>query len=310
MKWLWMLLLLIPLTGIGWWWMSTHAPQEQGITTFEECVAEGNPVMESYPRQCRSKAGDLFVEDVSVAPSTHPLITVATPLPQSLVGSPVTVTGEARGYWFFEASFPITVTDAAGTVLGTGYATAGDSWMTEDFVPFTGTVTFTATTDSGFIIFHKDNPSGLPENDDSFSVPVRFSATPMKTVRVYLYDSRKDLDQNGSILCSAKGLVAVERQIPVSQTPLTDTIRLLVERGATAPEKQAGQTSEFPLPGFTLVSASISKGVATLTFDDPQNKTQGGACRVGILRAQIEGTAKQFPGVSSVIIKPNTLFQP
>lgn len=31
---------------------------------FEECVAEGNPVMESYPRQCKSKDGTLFVEEL------------------------------------------------------------------------------------------------------------------------------------------------------------------------------------------------------------------------------------------------------
>jgi len=34
------------------------------VTNFDECVAAGNPVMESYPRQCRSADGQLFVEDV------------------------------------------------------------------------------------------------------------------------------------------------------------------------------------------------------------------------------------------------------
>src|SRR3989344_8105207 len=33
------------------------------VTNFEECVAAGNPVMESYPRQCRSADGKLFVEN-------------------------------------------------------------------------------------------------------------------------------------------------------------------------------------------------------------------------------------------------------
>jgi hypothetical protein len=32
------------------------------VTSFVACVEEGNPVMESYPRQCISKAGDHFVE--------------------------------------------------------------------------------------------------------------------------------------------------------------------------------------------------------------------------------------------------------
>ena len=41
------------------------------ITNFEECVAAGNPIMESYPRQCR--AGDkTFVEEIEV---TEPELT-------------------------------------------------------------------------------------------------------------------------------------------------------------------------------------------------------------------------------------------
>lgn len=32
------------------------------ITSFDECVLAGNQVMESYPRQCRSADGRLFVE--------------------------------------------------------------------------------------------------------------------------------------------------------------------------------------------------------------------------------------------------------
>ena len=35
------------------------------ITNFEECVAAGNAVMESYPRQCRSADGRLFVEEIA-----------------------------------------------------------------------------------------------------------------------------------------------------------------------------------------------------------------------------------------------------
>lgn len=310
MKWLWSLLALIPLIGIGWWWMVTNTVDAVPVTSFETCVAAGNPVMESYPPQCRSKDGRLFVQDVPPVQATHPLIRVTTPAPQTLIANPVVVSGEARGYWFFEASFPITVTDESGITIGSGIATASTDWMTEEFVSFTGTITFTATTDTGFVVLHKDNPSGLAEHDDSFSIPVQFSHVPTKTVRVYLYDANKDRDQNGQILCSAKGLVAVERQIPVSETPLKDTIQVLIKEGATAADKSKGLSSEFPLPGFALTMASITGGTATLTFTDPENKTQGGSCRVNILRAQIEGTAKQFPAVSSVVIKPNTLFQP
>jgi hypothetical protein len=34
------------------------------VNSFDECVAEGNPVMESYPRQCRSSEGVTFIEEI------------------------------------------------------------------------------------------------------------------------------------------------------------------------------------------------------------------------------------------------------
>lgn len=51
---------------------------------------------------------------------------------------------------------------------------------------------------------------------------------------------------------------------------------------------------------FHLKSATISQGVATLTFSDPQFYTSGGSCRVGIIKDMIEKTSLQFPGVTSV----------
>jgi len=39
-----------------------RSPIEATIESFEECAAAGNPVMESYPRQCRTSDGKNFVE--------------------------------------------------------------------------------------------------------------------------------------------------------------------------------------------------------------------------------------------------------
>lgn len=41
---------------------SKEAGENNGVANFEECVAAGNPAMESYPRQCRHK-DQLFTED-------------------------------------------------------------------------------------------------------------------------------------------------------------------------------------------------------------------------------------------------------
>jgi eight-cysteine-cluster-containing protein len=50
------------------------APFAPVITSFEECVAAGNPVMESYPRQCRTKDGVLFVEEVAEIPENEGIV--------------------------------------------------------------------------------------------------------------------------------------------------------------------------------------------------------------------------------------------
>lgn len=35
--------------------------ERSSITSYEECVAAGNPIMESFPEQCRDDEGNLFV---------------------------------------------------------------------------------------------------------------------------------------------------------------------------------------------------------------------------------------------------------
>lgn len=52
-------LLLIALTYA--WWQAYTPARALLVTSFEECVAAGNPVMETYPPQCRTKDGRLFV---------------------------------------------------------------------------------------------------------------------------------------------------------------------------------------------------------------------------------------------------------
>jgi len=106
------------------------------------------------------------------------IIRVAAPLPGTTVSTPVQVSGVARGTWFFEGSFPLIVTNWDGLIIGEGYATAQDEWMTEDFVPFSGEVSFSLPTDTpykrGVLIFKKDNPSDMRELDDALELPIMF----------------------------------------------------------------------------------------------------------------------------------------
>ena len=91
------------------------------------------------------------------------------------IRSPLVVSGEARGFWFFEASFPIRLYDGNGKELAVGIAQAGSDWMTTDYVPFRAELIFTKpTTAEGTLVLQKDNPSGLPEHDASITIPIKF----------------------------------------------------------------------------------------------------------------------------------------
>ncbi|HEY0908154.1 MAG TPA: Gmad2 immunoglobulin-like domain-containing protein [Candidatus Paceibacterota bacterium] len=164
-------------------------PYSDAADSFETCVGMGYPVMESYPRQCRDDEGNLFVEDVTVPVDpmigtttggivggvSDPRVSLVMPAAGATVSSPLQVSGTARGPWFFEASFPVQVIGADGTILGSGIAQAQGDWMTEGFVPFAATVSFIPGTNvSGYVRLSKDNPSGLPENDAHVDVPVTF----------------------------------------------------------------------------------------------------------------------------------------
>lgn len=173
--WLGVGAILLVLIALGFF-AFTERESEIAINSFEECAAAGNPVMESYPRQCRTKDGRSFTEEIAVVP-TSTMIAVSDPLPNAVVSSPLIVRGEARGQWYFEASFPVELLGTDGKQLAISPAQAQGEWMTEEFVPFEGKLIWSATSTtatSGVLIFHKDNPSGLPEHDASVEIPIRF----------------------------------------------------------------------------------------------------------------------------------------
>ena len=104
------------------------------------------------------------------------LILVESPLANQVITSPLTVKGQARGYWFFEASFPMKLLDEKGEIIATGLAQAQSDWMTEEFVPFESILEFNNLGSSrGVLIFEKENPSGLSENADEFRLPILFN---------------------------------------------------------------------------------------------------------------------------------------
>lgn len=92
------------------------------------------------------------------------------------VASPLEVEGQVPGSWSNEAIFSIEVRDNSGNLLGQGRATLSGDWMTEAYVPFDSTVSFTVPSGvtAGQLVLVKANPSGQPANADSVTIPVKF----------------------------------------------------------------------------------------------------------------------------------------
>ncbi len=264
------------------------------IESFKECVEAGYPVLESYPRQCKTPEGRTFTEEIGNEIEKSDLIRVNSPRPNQLIESPLTVEGEAKGFWFFEGSFPVKLLDADGNTLAQSVAQAKSEWMTEEFVPFEAKIEFSTQKEEGTLVLEKDNPSGLPENADELRIPVKFSTQETITVKAFFNNS--DLDPE----YSCDKVFPVERQIPKTQAVGQAALKELL-RGPTEEEKEEGYSTSIN-SDVQIQSLTIENGEARVDFNERLEFQVGGSCRVTAIRTQIEETLKQFPSVDTVVI--------
>ena len=127
--------------------------------------------------------GNIF-KQVNPTASKEDLIIVDTPKIGDRITSPLVIRGQARGSWYFEATFPVVLTDWDGKIIAQHHAQAQGEWMTNDFVPFEAKLEFVSPvfpdadknhfSRRGTLILQKDNPSGLPEYDNAIEFEVFF----------------------------------------------------------------------------------------------------------------------------------------
>ena len=152
--WVIILILLIAVAYLGWREFSAF-PSAQAPATSTPAKRNSTKPDTSAPLPLSKK------------------VTVAEPKEGAVLGRAFTVAGKAPGPWFFEATFPIQVRDDQGNVIGRSHANAQGEWTTENLVAFTATVNIDANySGPATLILLKDNPSGLPENDDSVSFSI------------------------------------------------------------------------------------------------------------------------------------------
>ncbi|MBI2644146.1 MAG: GerMN domain-containing protein [Candidatus Wildermuthbacteria bacterium] len=287
--------------GMFWFANQGQGPQEVHITNFDECVAAGYPVQESYPAKCTIPDGKTFTQDIGNELEKQDLIRITNPRPNQEIRSPLLITGQARGNWFFEASFPVKLLDERGNTLVTGIAQAQGEWMTTEFVPFQAHIEFDKPAGKkGTLILEKDNPSGLPEQADELRVPVVFgevSSQEMITVQAYFNNSQMDPE------FSCNKVFSVNRQIPKTQATARAALEELL-KGTTNKEQEQGFFSSLN-SNIKIQQLNIANGVARVDFDEQLQFQVGGSCRVAAIRAQITQTLKQFSTVQNVVISIN-----
>lgn len=91
-----------------------------------------------------------------------------------IIKPPLKITGSAKG-WYFEGSFGVQVVGENGEVLYAGVAEAQEDWMQDKYVPFEVELNFeTKGLEKGIMIFRKNNPSGLEENNQELRFLILF----------------------------------------------------------------------------------------------------------------------------------------
>ena len=222
----------------------------------------------------------------------HQMVRVHAPSPRETVESPLRIEGEARGGWFFEASFPITLRLEDGSVVAEHYATAAGEWMTEDFVPFSAKVLFShPSKGSGWLILHRSNPSGFPEREGEVRIPVRFSDA--ETMEVSVHFGRHDAND-------CKETVALPRVITRTEAPMRAALEHLLA-GPTPDEREQEYFSPIP-SGVTIQGLSLVGKTVEVDLSEQLEAGAGGSCRAQAIRSQIENTLLQFSAVDSVVI--------
>ncbi len=206
----------------------TSAPATPAVavpTDFADCASKGFLVTDTTPRTCRAGT-HVFTEVTPPSPVDTANISVFTPLANAQVTSPLKVTGEAKGNWYFEAVFPVKLLDANNKVLAQAPAQAKADWQTQAFVPFEVTLTFAQpTTPTGTLVLHNDNPSGDPARAQSVSVPVQF-VTPPGTVGTGI---------KGTVILSPT--CPVERQGQTCEKPYATVVGIFKTSNTTTPEQ-------------------------------------------------------------------------
>lgn len=239
-------------------------------------------------------------ENTEFTPQTG--IVILSPKINEEISSPFKITGYVNGDGWagFEGQVGLVkLLDSENRELTQSILTATSDWMTS-LVYFEANLEFLTTDDvSGTLIFLNENPSGLPEKDKEFRLPVKIIGFKGEIMKVKVYYNNSEMDPE----FSCNKVFAVEREIPKTEAVARAALEELL-KGPTNQEKSQGFLTSIN-SGVKIQKLTIENGTAMVDFDEQLEYQVGGSCRVAAIRAEITKTLKQFPSVKSVVISIN-----
>lgn len=156
------------------------------------------------------------------------------------------------------------------------------------------------------LVFHNENPSGLPEKDKTFTLPIKIVETSGQSMflKIFFGDSKIPGTDCNTVF-------NVIREVSKTSATARAALEELL-KGPTNAEKDQGFFTSIPA-GSKLNSISIVNGEARADFNST-TESGGGSCSMAARVAQITQTLKQFSTITSVKLSINgrtgDIFQP
>lgn len=158
------LLMTVSMTGTYYW-------QKRTVDNLKTDVAN----LQTELATARQQADEAQTGVTTYESARGVSIKVYSPRSGETVRGPLIVMGEVPGNWSFEASFPAQLLNAQNEIVAEGAAQVLGEWMTEELVPFRIVLNYSSDqTGNGTLVLRKDNPSDLPENADTLTIPITF----------------------------------------------------------------------------------------------------------------------------------------
>ena len=230
--------------------------------------------------------------------------------PNQEISSPLKITGTVNGNGWsgFEGQVGnVSLLDDKGSRIGSAILKATTDWMSPS-VGFQTYLQFSSDRDQdGKLIFNNEDPSGLPDKNREYILPVKIKKGSGEIMKVKAFFSNSVVDPE----TSCNKVFAVERDVPKTTAVAKAALDELL-KGLTDVEKNAGFFTAIPA-GSALNSISIVNGEARVDFNET-TESGGGSCSMTARTAQISQTLMQFPTITSVKLSINgrtgDIFQP